>query len=94
MSQSIPDLRAHQNDFTLEHCSVLQERLGKFLDVTFGPGHSEIASQIDTEAMQEDLLSLMRASQLCTLFEDELGKGILVGLFYARFIDTLELGED
>ncbi len=83
---TIPDLRIDHTEFTLEHCSVLLVRLGKALDKIHGEGMSEIADQCDAEVMREDLLGICSARQLSILFETELGKGVIIGLFYGRFI--------
>jgi hypothetical protein len=83
---SIPDLRVDHNEFTLEHCSVLLTRLGRTLDVIYEAGASSVADQVDTETMRDDLLSCMSANQLSLLFDTELGKGLILGIFFTRFV--------
>lgn len=94
MRSSIPDIYTHDNEFTLEHCSVLLEHLGKCLDKIYGPGHSEVAQQANAEQMQEDLQSLMSSKQLLTLFNSDLGKGLIIGIFYTHFILPHETEEE
>lgn len=88
---SIPDLRAYDNEFTLEHCSVIQRKLGEFLDDAYGPGHSTIADQFDTPKMLKDLLAITTGQRLNVLFRTQFGKGLIVGLFYAKVIQPLEV---
>lgn len=82
----VPDLRHDHNEFTLEHCSILLERLGGALDLIYDEGMTELSSMVDAETMRDDLLSLMNAQQLSTLFDTEMGKGLIVGMFFGRFI--------
>jgi hypothetical protein len=84
--RNIPDLRADHNEFTIEHCSVLLERLGTTLDKIYGGGMAELAAEADAERMRDDLISLMSANQLSKLFDDDIGKGLIIGIFWARFI--------
>jgi hypothetical protein len=86
MRRIIPDLRVEHNEFTLEHCSVLLVKLGAQLDLIYGGGMMEIADQADPERMRDDLLSLMSANQLSILFDSEIGKGLIIGAFYAKFV--------
>lgn len=91
MRKTIPNLRVEHNEFTLEHCSVLYAHLGKTLDQLYpnsdgGETMSEIADQANHQAMRDDLLTLMSAQQLSILFDTELGKGIILGMFYVKFV--------
>jgi hypothetical protein len=86
MKKTIPDLREAPDEFTAEHCSVLLERLGTALDQTYGDGMSEIASQIDPFEMRDALLDLMPAHRLMQLFRTDVGKNMILGIFYMKFI--------
>ena len=86
MRKSFPDLRADHNEFTAEHCSVLLHKLGKLLDQMYGSGMADVDDQVDSEQMREDLLGLFSANQLSKLFETDLGKGLIIGIFFSQCV--------
>lgn len=95
-SRTIPDLRPHHNEFTIEHCSTLLEKLGRCLEIIYGPdmGMTYIADQCDPERMQQDLFSVMGEQQLINLFESDIGKGVIIGIFYNQFVGNIHLEDE
>lgn len=82
----IPDLR-DTPEITIEHCSVLLEKLGMMLETMYDdPGIRALAGEADARQMAEDLGTLFSPEQFQKLFSTELGKGLLVGVFFNRFI--------
>jgi len=82
----VPDLRDNP-EITIEHCSVLLEKLGKMLEIMYDdPAIRELAGEADARQMAADLSSSFSADQFHRLFQTELGKGLLVGVFFQRFI--------
>lgn len=86
MRKTIPDLRIDHNEFTLEHCSVLLARLTVLIKKLEGEDMADIADQVNTEVMREHLLNLMSAQQLSLVFDSELGKGFITGMFFTKYI--------
>jgi hypothetical protein len=86
MKNNIPDLRAHDNEFTLEHCSVLLERLGDTLSAIYTDEMEEIVMEADSQRIYDDMTSIMSSKQLSTLFRTEVGKGLILGIFFTHFI--------
>lgn len=83
---NLPDLRDNPS-ITIEHCSVLLEKLGKCLEKMYDdPGIGKLASETDAEKMANDLALAFSPEQFHRLFQTELGKGLLVGVFFQRFI--------
>ena len=81
---NIPDLRA-DNEITLEHCHILIHELGIAFDTIEGTdGHfTGVADLVNPYAMKEYFDSQFPASAFLRLFhtKDNIGKGILVGMF-------------
>jgi hypothetical protein len=87
MRKSFPNLRAHDNEFTLEHCSALLEKLGKLLDsIYIEESFKQIIDEVDSSQMHEDLVDTMGSVQLATLFSSELGQGLILGIFFTHFV--------
>ncbi len=83
----LPDLR-YDDMITTEHCSVLQERLGKILETAY-PGDdlfSIVNTRINPELMKTKLLEIFTPKALLTMFQTELGKGVIIGAFIQKFI--------
>lgn len=78
--RQMPDLRQHSAGITLEHCSVLLEKIGKALGMIDG-GDQYDASQIDPTILLDYYNDLFEPEQFARLFSTELGKGILVGVY-------------
>lgn len=93
MSRRIPDLRPHDNEFTFEHCSVLCERLGATLSPIYTDEMQEIVAQVDSAEMHADLTSIMSSTQLAILFQTDVGKGLILGIFFTHFILNVEQEE-
>jgi hypothetical protein len=90
LSMNLPDLRQDKGEVTIEHLSVLQERLGQVLDNAYpGEGISDIVtSNFDPAVMREDILSIFTEDAFMSLFQTEMGKGVLIGAFYQAYIDS------
>ncbi len=85
----LPDLRQDSEEVTIEHLSVLRERFGQVLDDAHpGEGISDIVTNhFDDEAMKEEILQIFTPKAFLSLFQTELGKGVLIGAFYQCYID-------
>jgi hypothetical protein len=92
----VPDLRNDSEQVTIEHVSVLQERLAAVLDEAYpDEGVARIVTQhFDPEAMKEEILEIFTPAAFLTLFKTEMGKGVLIGAFYQAFIDAPNREED
>lgn len=86
---TIPDLRLEQAEVTLEHCSVLLEKLIEALSTTYEGDSLEfqqICLHIDAVRMRRDLLKIFTEKALLKLFSTPFGKGVIVGSFVQKFI--------
>jgi hypothetical protein len=93
---NLPDLRPEQNEVTLEHCSVLMERLYKTLHEIYNGDPDEfrmICDQIDPVTMKQDLMTVFTKEAFLRLFQTQFGKGVIVGAFVQRFLIDVE-GEE
>lgn len=85
---NIPDLRIYNNEVTLEHCSVLQERLGRVLEEAY-PGQDLNVitnNNFDPERMREEILEIFTLDAFMNLFNTEMGKGVLIGAFLQEYV--------
>lgn len=88
----IPDLNQEDGVVTIEHCSVLQERLGQVLEDAY-PGQSLdeiINTRINPDTMREEILEMFTPEAFLTMFQTELGKGVIIGAFVQRYILDVE----
>jgi hypothetical protein len=86
-SKTIPDLRADHQEFTLEHCSVLLERMIKMIELAYGDEvGADLIKHIDVRWMRDDLIDLIPVSRLSELFSNPFGQPFLVGLYFGHFI--------
>jgi hypothetical protein len=86
---NIPDLRYEHSEVTLEHCSVLLERIPMALGDMYRGDQDEfkeICEAVDPIRFKADMLSMMEERTFLSLFETEFGKGVLVGAFIQQFI--------
>jgi hypothetical protein len=90
----VPDLRdvGSDDEVTIEHISVLQERLGQVLDDAHpGEGIADIVTNhFDPAAMKEEILAIFTPKAFLTMFQTEIGKGVLIGAFYQSYIDGVD----
>lgn len=94
MRQTIPDLRA-ETEVTIEHISVLQEQFGYLLDKTYpGEGIADTLLLFDPQLIYEQLLTLFTREALTTLYQTEMGKGVLIGAFFQKYIGEAYEGEE
>src|ERR1044072_1052496 len=86
MRQVIPDLRLKQ-EVTLEHISVLQEQFGYLLDKAYpGEGNADALINFNPQLIHEQLLTLFTREALATLYQTEMGKGVLMGAFFQKYV--------
>lgn len=87
-----PFTDGHSDQVTLEHCSVLQERLGAVLDKAYP--HQDlgaiVTNNINPEILKEDILTLFSEPAFLALFDTEMGKGVLIGAFIQEFVMNQE----
>ncbi len=89
MRKQIPDLRPEMKEITLEHCSVLMERLAFALGELYPDGpdsFTELVDHIDVRGMQQDLHTLFTIAAFERLFSTPFGKGVICGAFIQAFI--------
>ncbi len=91
--REIPNLRANDGTFTVEHAYVLQTHLSQFLKIAYGDGMDEIIDQVDPVQMRDDLLTVMSEQALAVLYNNGAGRNILIGLFYGHFILKMDVEE-
>lgn len=92
---NLPDLREEDGIVTIEHCSVLQERLGLVLEDAY-PGQSLneiINTRINPHSMKEEILELFTPEAFLTMFQTELGKGVIIGAFVQKYILSQDVEE-
>lgn len=76
----IPDLR-NEPEITLEHCSVLLEKIGNTLEVIDGEAGLAVAQAINPEMLLIHFEDTFRPEEFQNLFKTEMGKGVLFGTF-------------
>lgn len=83
------NLDMHDNEVTLEHCSVLQERLASILAEAY-PSESDIneivLNHFDPRIIREHLLELFTREALLSMFQTEMGKGVIMGAFIQKYV--------
>lgn len=85
----IPDLHSSPDEVTLDHVSVLLERLHETMgDMYDGDKEDfkELCDGIDPVRMRLELLSMVEEKPFLKLFSSQFGKGVLLGAFIQRFI--------
>lgn len=88
--KSLPDLRYDHQEFTLEHCSVLLERIAKLFESVHDVEFGELTDTIDPDSIREFLLELLSPQELSEIFQTEIGKGFLMGMFIKRLVELQE----
>lgn len=86
----IPDLR-QTNEITLEHCSVLLERIGSTLEIIEGEAGYSVTSLINPELLRQHYEGHFEPEAFTRMFATELGKGVLVGSYLQRLLDKIAL---
>jgi hypothetical protein len=92
----IPDLQSAPDEVTLDHVSVLLERLHETMgDMYDGDKEEfkEMCEEIDPVRMKAELLSMLEEKAFLKLFSSQFGKGVLLGAFIQRFIFNEETEE-
>lgn len=90
---TIPDLRLN-DEITLEHCSVLLERIGKTLEIIEGQEGFSVTNLINPELLLEHYKEQFDAESFCKMFNTELGKGVLVGTYVQRLLEKIKYEEE
>lgn len=93
---NIPDINQYDDLVTVEHCSVLQERLGQILDDAYPEENLAVIAveHLDPTRMKKELLELFTPKALLTMFQTELGKGVIIGAFVQKYIFSEEVDND
>ncbi len=81
-------LQATPDEVSIEHVSVLQERLAEILDAAYpGDGVSDIVmNHFNPVRVREEMLTLFSPVAFFNLFKTELGKGVIMGAFINKFV--------
>ena len=94
----IPDLRPDMDDITLEHCSVILEKLRDTLIALYPDDQEEwgqICDHMDVRNLREDLLGTFSVPAFMRLFRSQFGKGVITGAIMLRmFKEINEIEED
>lgn len=85
---NIPDLR-NNNEITLEHCSVLLERIGTVLEIIDGQRGFDVTSLINPKLLLAHYEEEFEPEAFARMFLTELGKGVLVGTYIQRLQDRI-----
>ncbi len=80
---NIPDLR-YGNEITLEHCSVLLEKLGEALDTMDGQKNGFETHKLNPQLLLEHFEEFFDPAMFTRLFQDEYGKYVLIGTYLMR----------
>lgn len=96
MRKSIPDLREDHDEITLDHCYVLIAYLGRAFDLMEGTEDSfkDLAAALNPEVMRDELQYYFKAPEFSRLFNSEMGKGVLVGVFAKTLLDRMNGDEE
>lgn len=86
----IPDLR-DEPEITIEHCSVLLEKLGDLLSTAYeAPELKQLAGEADADEIRKMLANHFSPKKFRELFKTDLGKGVLIGVFFQELFVTTE----
>lgn len=90
-----PDINQYQDLVTIEHCSVLQERLGAILNDAYPEENLAVIAteHMDPVRMRTELLDIFTPKAFLTMFQTEMGKGVIIGAFIQEHIFS-ELEEE
>lgn len=85
---NLPDPQVYDDLVTIEHCSVLQERLGHILNDAYPEENlANIATEhMDPVRMRLEILELFTPKAFTTMFQTEMGKGVIIGAFIQKYI--------
>lgn len=77
-----------ESSVTVEHCSVIIERLSKILQTAYpGDDISVIVDKhLDPRIVRRDVLTLFTPEAFIAMFQTEMGKGVIIGAFIQKFI--------
>lgn len=82
------DLNTHDNEVTLEHIAVLQERMADLLADAYDESDAAdvVRNHFDPLQVKEEMLALFTREAFLKMFQTEMGKGVLMGAFIQKFI--------
>lgn len=89
----IPDLR-QDNEITLEHCSVLLEKLGHALDIMDGQVNNFEVHLLNPQRLQEHFEDFFEPEAFTRLFQSPDGKYVLIGTYLMRMQQRMMEMED
>ncbi len=94
--RDMPDLRHDDGLITLEHCSVILERISQALSEWNGPGDQEDfdASLIDPSILLDFYNDLFVPVQFQRLFATEMGKGVLAGVYLHGALERMNAEDE
>lgn len=92
MKRMIPDLR-DTPEITLEHCSVLLEKIEEALNMMEElEGFAQaFVQEIDSNVLLDHYEEHFEVDRFARLFRTEFGKGVLVGSFVQRLFDKIAI---
>ena len=80
---------------TIEHCTVLQERLARVLQEAYPTEDwSVVLNHINPEWMLEEIPEMFQEEAFAALFKTELGKGVIIGAFVQEHVLNQPTDED
>lgn len=89
----MPDLRDSDGAITLEHCSVMLEKISAALHDFDGQEQFD-ASIIDPTILLDYFNELFEPPQFQRLFSTEMGKGVLAGIYIHWIMERVREEED
>lgn len=90
--RQIPDLR-DTPEITLEHCSVLLEKIGKAIDIMEGETGTDVTALLNPELLKDHYEKFFDLEAFDRLFKTELGKGVLIGSYVQKALEKMK-GEE
>lgn len=74
-------------EITLEHCSVLLEKLEQALNLLTGHESSTFVREVDSSVMLDHYEEYFTPKHFSHLFTSDFGKNVLVGTFVQRLLE-------
>ncbi len=86
---NLPDLQ-QESGVTLEHCSVLLEKIGRVLGIMDGIDSYDVVNEINPQLLMEHYEEHFDPPAFARMFKTELGKGVLVGTYVQRLLERIK----
>lgn len=74
-------------EISLEHCSVLLEKLEQALDLLTGAESSGFVREVDSSVMLDHYEEYFSPRHFSHMFASDFGKNVLVGTFVQRLLE-------